>query len=39
MEEKLRLARQKCSGDSNEKLPFQADFFDEAELEVALGDV
>jgi transposase len=39
MEEKLRLARQKRFGASSEKLPFQGDFFDEAELEVALGDV
>jgi transposase len=39
MEEKLRLARQKRFGASNEKLPFQGDFFDEAELEVALGDI
>ena len=39
MEEKLRLARQKRFGASSEKLPFQGDFFDEAELEMALGDV
>ena len=39
MEEKLRLARQKRFGASSEKLPFQGDFFDEAELEAALGDV
>ncbi|MGD8914627.1 MAG: IS66 family transposase, partial [Candidatus Thiodiazotropha sp.] len=39
MEEKLRLARQKRFGASSEKLPFQGDFFDEAELEVALGDI
>jgi transposase len=39
MEEKLRLARQKRFGASSEKLPFQGDFFDEVELEMALGDV
>ncbi|MEJ2618703.1 MAG: transposase [Candidatus Thiodiazotropha sp.] len=39
MQEKLRLARQKRFGASSEKLPFQSDFFDEAELEVALGDL
>ena len=39
MEEKLRLARQKRFGASSEKLPFQGDFFDEAELEAALSDV
>jgi transposase len=39
MEEKLRLARQKRFGASSEKLPFQGDFFDEAELEIALGDI
>jgi transposase len=39
MEEKLRLARQKRFGASSEKLPFQGDFFDEAELEVALSDI
>ncbi|MES9814974.1 MAG: IS66 family transposase [Candidatus Thiodiazotropha sp.] len=39
MEELLRLAQQRRFGSSNEKLPFQGDFFDEAELEAALGDV
>jgi len=39
MEEQLRLARQRRFGSSSEKLSFQGDFFDEAELEVALGDV
>ena len=39
MEEKLRLARQKRFGASSEKLPFQGDFFDEAELEAALSDI
>jgi transposase len=39
MEEKLRLARQKRFGASSEKLPFQGDFFDEAELEIALSDI
>lgn len=39
LEEKLRLARQKRFGSSSEKLPFQGDFFDEAELEQALSDV
>ena len=38
-EEQLCLARQKRFGSSSEKLPFQGDFFDEAELEQALGDV
>lgn len=39
MEEQLRLARQRRFGSSSEKLPFQGDFFDEAELEVALSEV
>jgi len=39
MEEQLRLARQRRFGASSEKLPFQGDFFDEAELEQALSDV
>jgi hypothetical protein len=39
MEEQLRLARQRCFGASSEKQPHQGDFFDEAELEVALGEV
>ena len=39
LEEQLRLARQRRFGASSEKLPFQGDFFDEAELEVALSDV
>lgn len=38
-EEQLRLAKQKRFGASSEKLPFQGDFFDEAELEQALSDV
>jgi transposase len=38
-EELLRLAKQKRFGSSSEKLPFQGDFFDEAELEQALSDV
>jgi len=39
LEEELRLARQRRFGSSSEKLPFQGDFFDEAELEQALSDV
>jgi len=39
MEEQLRLSRQRRFGSSSEKLPFQGDFFDEAELEVALSEV
>lgn len=39
LEEKLRLSRLKRFGANSEKLPFQVDFFDEAELEVALGDL
>ncbi|MDZ7751528.1 MAG: IS66 family transposase [Gammaproteobacteria bacterium] len=39
LEEQLRLAKQKRFGASSEKLAFQGDFFDEAELEVALGEV
>jgi uncharacterized coiled-coil protein SlyX len=39
LEEKLRLAKLQRFGSSSEKLPFQGDFFDEAELEVALSDV
>ena len=39
LEEQLRLAKQKRFGSSSEKLPFQGDFFDEAELEQALSDV
>ncbi len=39
MEEQLRLAKQKRFGSSSEKLPFQGDFFDEAELEVALNEI
>jgi len=38
-EEQLRLAKQRRFGASSEKLPFQGDFFDEAELEQALSDV
>ena len=39
MEEQLRLARQRRFGASSEKVSFQGDFFDEAELEVALSEV
>ena len=39
LEEELRLARQRRFGASSEKLPFQGDFFDEAELEQSLSDV
>jgi transposase len=39
LEEQLRLARQRRFGSSSEKQPFQGDFFDEAELEVALSDI
>ena len=39
LEEELRLAKQRRFGSSSEKLPFQGDFFDEAELEQALSDV
>ncbi len=39
LEEQLRLAKHKRFGESSEKQPFQGDFFDEAELEVALGDI
>jgi len=39
MEEQLRLARQRRFGASSEKLSFQGDLFDEAELEVALSEV
>ena len=39
LEEELRLARQRRFGASSEKLPFQGDFFDEAELEQALSHV
>lgn len=39
LEEQLRLAHQKRFGASSEKLPFQGDFFDEAELEQALSDI
>ena len=39
LEEELRLAKQKRFGASSEKLSFQGDFFDEAELEQALSDV
>lgn len=38
-EEQLRLARQRRFGASSEKVAFQGDFFDEAELEQALSDV
>jgi transposase/uncharacterized coiled-coil protein SlyX len=39
MEEQLRLARQQRFGASSEKHSHQGDFFDEAELEVALSDI
>ena len=39
MEEKLRLAKLQRFGASSEKLAFQGDFFDEAELEAALSDL
>jgi hypothetical protein len=39
LEEKVRLAKQRLFGASSEKLPFQGDFFDEAQLEQALSDV
>jgi transposase len=39
MEEQLRLARQRRFGSSSEKQPHQGDFFDEAELEVALSEI
>ena len=39
LEEELRLARQRRFGASSEKLPFQGDFFDEAELEQSLSDI
>jgi transposase len=39
LEEKLRLAKLQRFGSSSEKMPFQNDFFDEAELEVALSDL
>lgn len=39
LEEQLRLAKQKRFGASSEKLAFQGELFDEAELEAALGEV
>ena len=39
IEEYLRLAKVQRFGSGSEKLPFQADIFDEAELEVALSDL
>jgi len=39
LEEQLRLSRLKRFGANSEKLPFQINFFDEAELEVALSDI
>lgn len=39
MEEKLRLAKLQRFGASSEKLAFQGDFFDEAELEAPLSDL
>ena len=39
LEEYLRLATVRKFGASSEKLAFQSDFFDEAEIEVALGEL
>ena len=39
LRERLQLARLQRFGASSEKRPFQIDFFDEAELEVALADL
>jgi len=39
LEEELRLARLRKFGARSEKLPFQGELFDEAELEVSLADV
>ncbi|WP_419581832.1 transposase domain-containing protein, partial [Thiolapillus sp.] len=39
MEEQLRLARLRKFGARSEKLPFQGELFDEAELEVSLKEV
>jgi len=39
VEEYLRLAKIRRFGSRSEKLAFQVDLFDEAELEVALGDL
>ncbi len=39
LEEQLRLARQQRFGAKSEKLAFQGDLFDEAELEVAISDI
>ena len=39
LEEKLRLAQIQRFAARSEKLPFQADLFDEAELEVALSEL
>ena len=39
VEEYLRLAKIRRFGSNSEKLAFQVDLFDEAELEVALGDL
>lgn len=39
LQERLRLARQQRFGASSEKIPFQIDFFDEAELEMALSEL
>ena len=39
LEAQLRLAKQRRFGSSSEKLPFQGELFDEAELEVALSDI
>jgi transposase len=39
VEEYLRLAKIQRYGSSSEKLQFQGDLFDEAELDVAMGDV
>jgi transposase len=39
MEEELRLARLRKFGARSEKLPFQGELFDEAELEVSLSEI
>ncbi|WP_419601193.1 hypothetical protein, partial [Thiolapillus sp.] len=39
LEEQLRLARLRKFGARSEKLPFQGELFDEAELEVSLEEV
>lgn len=39
LEEQLRLAKQQRFGASSETHPYQGDFFDEVELEVAIADI